>query len=133
MDERFQRLSARERQVMDVLFRLGEGPASDVADQMPTGVSLDTVRVTLANLEKKQHVRHRRVGRHFVFAPRRRQKTAKLNALRHLVRTFFGGSPSQAILEMIDLEGRRLSEEELARISDRLRSLEEGRSEKEQS
>ena len=53
-----EQLSRREREIMDILYRLGESGAAEVAAQMADDPGYDSVRVTLGILEKKGHVRH---------------------------------------------------------------------------
>ena len=109
-------LSKRERQIMEVVFRLGEATATEVARLMPKDAGYDSVRVTLRNLEKKGEVTHRRDGRRHVYRPMTPRLKATTKAVRSLVRTFFSGSPSKAILTMLDLSSDRLSPDELREI-----------------
>ena len=55
-------LSRRERQIMDVLYRLGEAGAAEVVEHLPDRPAYNSVRVTLGILERKGMVRHRRKG-----------------------------------------------------------------------
>ena len=109
-------LSRRERQIMTVLYRLGEATAADVAQALRDDPGYHTVRVTLANLEKKGAVKHRRDGQRYVFAPAVERDRATRSEVRKLVRTFFDGSPSRAILALLDMSGEKLSPEDLAEI-----------------
>ena len=56
-------LSRRERQIIDALYALGEGGAREIAEAIREPEAYDTVRVTLAVLEKKGLVRYRVDGR----------------------------------------------------------------------
>ena len=109
-------LSRRERQIMTALYRLGEATAADVARQLRDDPGYHTVRVTLANLERKGAVRHRREGQRYVFAPAVERGRATRSEVRHLLRTFFDGSPSRAILTLLDMSGEKLSADDLAEI-----------------
>ena len=62
-------LSRRERQIVDALYTMGEGGAREIADAIREPEAYDTVRVTLAVLEKKGLVRYRVDGRRHVYAP----------------------------------------------------------------
>lgn len=113
-------LSRRERQIMNALFALEEAAATEVVDHLGEPDAYDSVRVTLGNLEKKGYVKHRREGvRHIYFPAITRQK-AQRSAIGHLTRTFFGGSPSRAILAFLDASADRLSDEELEEIARRI-------------
>ena len=109
-------LSRRERQIMTVLYRLGEATAADVAQALKDDPGYHTVRVTLANLEKKGAVKHRRDAQRYVYAPAVERDRATKTEVKKLVRTFFNGSPSRAILALLDMSGEKLSASELAEI-----------------
>ncbi|HUR94208.1 MAG TPA: BlaI/MecI/CopY family transcriptional regulator [Gemmatimonadales bacterium] len=106
-------LSRRERQIMDILYRLGEAGASEVVEHLPERPAYNSVRVTLGILERKGAVRHRQEGNRYVYSPTVPPEKARDSAMRHLVRTFFRGSPSKAILTLLDSPSTRLSAEEL--------------------
>ena len=111
------RLSRRERQIMDILFRRGRAPASVVREELPGDPSLSTVRTQLRILEEKGHVRHEEEGLRYVYRPVTPRRTARRSALRHLVETFFDGSAEQAVAALLGGEARRLTEPELDRIA----------------
>lgn len=117
-------LSRRERQIMDILFRLGDATVSDVVERMPDDPTYNSVRVTLSNLEKKGHVRHKKNAQRYVFSPTTTQTKARRSAVTHLLDTFFGGSPSQAILTMLDISSQRLSKQERQEIAHMLKEAE---------
>ena len=62
-------LSRRERQIMDILYRLGEAGAAEVVDHLSDRPAYNSVRVTLGILERKGVVRHRREGTRYVYSP----------------------------------------------------------------
>jgi predicted transcriptional regulator len=105
------KLSRREREIMEILYRLGEASAADVVGRMDPDPGYDSVRVTLGILEKKGHVKHRQDGRRYVYTPTVPHETASRSAIRNVLHTFFRGSPSRAILALLGMS--RLSREEL--------------------
>ena len=109
--------SRRERQVMEVLYRLGEGTVADVFSLVPKATSYDAVRLTLGTLVEKGHVRHRREGRRYVYWPTVPVADASRSAIQQLTRTYFRGSPKRALLAMLDESARRLSAEELEEVA----------------
>jgi predicted transcriptional regulator len=111
-------LSRRERQIMDILFRRVRATAAEVMDELPGEPSYSTVRTQLRVLEEKGHVRHEQDGVRFVYMPVVPRHTARKSALRHLVDTFFDGSPEKAVAALLGGEGTKLSEEQLDRIAD---------------
>jgi predicted transcriptional regulator len=110
-------LSRRERQIMDVLYRLGEAGAAEVVAHLPGHPPYNSVRVTLGILERKGIVRHRREGARYVYAPTAPAEKVRESAMRDLVRTFFRGSPSKAILTLLDSPSTRLSKDELNELA----------------
>jgi BlaI family transcriptional regulator, penicillinase repressor len=110
-------LSKRERQIMDILYRLGRGTASDVRDGLPGNPSDSTVRTQLRVLEEKGHVRHEELGLRYVYLPTVPRHAARRAALRHLVDTFFEGSTAKMVTALLDSDANRLSDDELERIA----------------
>jgi len=110
-------LAKRERQIMDVLYRLGRATASEIREQLPGSPSDSTVRTQLRVLEDKGHVRHEEHGLRYVYLPTVPRHAARRAALRHLVDTFFEGSAAKIVTTLLDSDASRLSDEELDRIA----------------
>lgn len=110
-------LSRRESQIMDTLHALGEADVAAVVERMPDGPTYDSVRVTLAILERKGCVKHRQDGQRYVYSPAAAPEKAKHSALGHLLDTFFAGSAPQAILTLLSMSSSRLSRGELDEIA----------------
>ena len=111
------RLSRRERQIMDVLYQLGEATAAEVQERLPEPPSYSAVRAMLRILEEKGHVRHTEDGPRYVFAPVVARDTARKSAVSHLLRTFFDGSVEQAMTALLDASDRKLSSAEVDRLA----------------
>jgi len=110
-------LSRRERQIMDILFRRGRATAAEVMADLPTDAGNSTVRTQLRVLEQKGHVRHELDGVRFVYLPVVPRRAARKSALRHLVETFFDGSPEKAVAALLGGEAAKLSDEQFDRIA----------------
>lgn len=111
-------LSARERQIMDVVWRLGEATAAQVRDEVPDAPSYSAVRALMRILEEKGHLKHRLEGRRYVYLPTAPKSRAQRSALQRMVRTFFGDSPERAVAALLDLEAGELSADELDRLAE---------------
>ena len=109
-------LSKREQQIMDILYQLNEASVSDVVQRMPDDTSYDSVRITLGILAKKGYVVYRRHDRRYIYSPAIPAEKASRKASRDLIRTYFGGSPSRAILSLLNDSSGKLSEETIERI-----------------
>ena len=121
-------LTRRERQIMDVIYRLGRATAQDVLDHIPEPPSYSAVRALLRLLEERGHVRHVTEGQKYVYLPAVGRSDARRSALSHVVRTFFGGSVEQAIATLVDSSRAKLLPEELERLSDLIeKAKKEGR------
>ena len=116
-DPSLARLGRRERQIMEVVYRLGRASVADVLAALPDPPSYTSVRTMLRLLEEKGHLRHREEGRRFVYLPVVAAGTARRSALKDLLATFFNGSVEKAVASLIESEAGRLSEEELERLA----------------
>jgi predicted transcriptional regulator len=110
-------LTKRERQIMDVLYRLGRATAGDVRREVSGSPSDSTVRTQLRVLEEKGHVRHEEHGLRYVYFPVISRHAARRSALRHLVDTFFDGSPANVVTALLGSDTAHVSDEELERIA----------------
>lgn len=109
-------LSRRERQIMDILYRLGSATAAEIKENLPEAPSYSAVRSLLRILEDKGHLRHQYDGPRYVFTPIVSRPAAQKSALKQMVRTFFDGSATQAVAALLDMSARDLSEDELAQL-----------------
>ena len=110
-------LSRRERQIMDVVYRLGRATAAEVRQGLPDPPSYSAVRALLRILEEKGHLRHEQDGPRYVFLPTVPRDKARRSALRQLVQTFFEGSTAQAVAALLDAPDAQLSDEDLDRLA----------------
>jgi BlaI family transcriptional regulator, penicillinase repressor len=110
-------LTRRERQLMDVLFRLGRGTATEIQRGLPERLSNSTVRTQLRVLETKGYVRHQEEGLRYVYMPAVSRHSARRSALKHLIDTFFDGSSANLVAALLGGEAR-VTDQELERIAD---------------
>jgi BlaI family transcriptional regulator, penicillinase repressor len=111
------RWSRRERQIMDILFRRGRATAAAIHADMPDRPSYSAVRAHLRTLEEKGHVCHEAEDLRYVYLPTIHPDKARRSALKHLVETFFQGSPAQAAAALLDSRSAKLSTEDLDRLT----------------
>jgi predicted transcriptional regulator len=121
-------LSRRERQIMDVLFALGQATVSEVLERIPDPPSYSAVRATMRVLEEKGEIVHLQDGPRYLYKPVTPQESARTAALTHLVRTFFGGSAEAAAAALLRMDERRVPETDLDRLAARVEAArDEGR------
>ena len=117
-------LSRRERQILDILHRLGTGSVAAVQRELPEAPSYSAVRALLRILEAKGHVRHQHDGPRYTYEPVASRSAASRSALRHVVRTFFSGSTEDAVVALVNSSDANLTDEE---FDDLLRRIAEAR------
>jgi predicted transcriptional regulator len=110
-------LSRRERQIMDILYRLGRATANEVMDQLPGEPNYSTVRTQLRVLESKGHVQHEEEGLRYVYTPTVPRHAVRQSALRHMIETFFEGSAEKMLSTLLGSGASKLSDEELERLA----------------
>lgn len=128
VNSKLNQLSRRERQIMDVIYQLGEACVSDVMERLPDPPSYSAVRALMRVLEEKSLVRHRQDGPRYVYSPTVSPDKARQSALQQMLTTFFEGSTERAVAALLDLDSSNLSEDELDRLARLIeRAREEGR------
>ena len=126
--EKQHKLSRRERQIMDLLYRLGKATAADVHEELPDPPSYSAVRAMLRVLEEKGHIRHEAQDLRYIFMPVVARDKARRHAVRHLLQTFFEGSPEQAVATLLDVSAGDLSKKDFDRLSELIeKARKEGR------
>ena len=111
------KLSRRERQIMDVLYRRGRATAAEIHQGIPDAPGYSAVRAMLRVLEEKKHIRHEEKDLRYVFVPIVPRDKARRSAVLHMLDTFFDGSPEQAVATLLDLSARDLSEQDFDRLA----------------
>jgi predicted transcriptional regulator len=109
--------SRREKEMMDIVYRLGQATAAEVREQMAAPPSYSSVRSTLSGLERKGHLRHQFDGNRYIYSPTVRREAARLSALEHLLSTFFDGSAAEVVAALIEAKRSDLTAEELEELS----------------
>jgi predicted transcriptional regulator len=114
-------LSKRERQIMDIVYRLGKAAAADVHAELPDAPTYTTVRGLLRVLEEKGHLVHEEDGPRYLYSAATPRQEAGVSLLSHVVRTFFDGSASKAMAALVGSGGADLSDADLARLEQMIR------------
>jgi len=121
-------LSRRERQIMDIIYRMGRATVGEVMERLTGEPAYSTVRAQLRVLEEKGHLRHEEHNLRYVYLPKVPRHMVRQSALRHVVDTFFEGSAGKAVAALLGKEGFKISADELDRIS---KLIEEAKKEEE--
>jgi predicted transcriptional regulator len=100
-----EKLTRREREIMDALFALGNrGSAEEIRERLTDPPGYSAVRAMLVRLEAKGFVRHHEEGLRYIYVPTTSRGSAQKRAVQKLVSVFFGGSPSQAAAALLKQE-----------------------------
>ena len=100
-----EKLSRREREILDALFALGgKGSAEEIRARLTDPPSYSAVRTMLARLEAKGTIRHREEGLRYVYLPTTSSASAQRKALQKLVSVFFGGSRVETATALLKQE-----------------------------
>ncbi len=119
-------LSRRERQIMDVLYRLGRASAADVREALPDPPSYSSVRTLLRVLEEKGHLKHGKEGSRYIYLPKRPRARAAKAAMKQVMRTFFQDSAEKAVAALLDVADKDLSEADLDRLAQLIEDAKRG-------
>ena len=110
------RLSGREREVMDIVHELGSATAARIRERLTDPPTDSAVRSVLRILVEKGHLASEYEGPRYVYSPTVSAQRARSSAMRHVLKTFFGGSVEGAVAMLLRLDDRKLAPDERARI-----------------
>ncbi|HET7110855.1 MAG TPA: BlaI/MecI/CopY family transcriptional regulator [Gemmatimonadales bacterium] len=114
-------LSRRERQVMDILHRRGESTVAEIMQALPDPPTYSAVRSILRILGEKELISHREDGPRYVYYPARPTEKAGDDVLAHVVRTYFSGSPEQAVTALLRMSDADMDAAEVERLRQKIR------------
>ena len=95
-------LGKRERQIAEVVYRLGEANVSEVLSGIDDPPTYSTIRAMLGLLVGKGVLRVRRDGKKYVYRPATSRAKAGKSAIESLLRTFFPNQTTDAFAAMLD-------------------------------
>lgn len=110
------KLSRREREVVEILYLLGEALATDIQAKLGPETKNAATRKILTSLLAKGMIKRRRDGRRYIYAPIKSAKVVGSSALEQVLATFFKGSFSNGLLGMVELGKDRFTEDEIEQI-----------------
>lgn len=114
-------LTGRELDIMSVLWERGEATVTEVRDQVDPDLAYTSISSMIRMLEMKGYVSHRRgEGKTHVYFPVIDAETAGESALGRVLNKIYGGSPIKLLAHL--MEQNRLSDKELARMRELLKS-----------
>lgn len=115
-------LSRRERQVMDILHRQTEATVAEIMGRLPDPPTYSAVRSVLRILGEKGLVSHKEDGPRYVYSPAQPTELARQDAIAHVVHTYFGDSPEQALTALLRMSGVDVTGSEVERLRAKIRA-----------
>lgn len=110
-------LARRERQIMDVIFQLGEATVGEVLERLPDPPSYSSIRTIIRKIEAKGLLTHRQDGKRYVYRATQSRETASRTALQRLMDVFFSGSAPDTVAAILDVSSKDLDPSDLERIA----------------
>ena len=113
---------------MDIIYSRGQASAAEVMEDLADPPSYSAVRGMLGLLEDKGYLRHEQEGLKYVYLPADDTRQVRASALKHMVKTFFGGSPEQAVAALLEMSDSTLSSKDKQYLSQLIKKAQqEGR------
>ena len=109
-------LSRRESQVMDILHRRSGATVAEIMADLPDPPTYSAVRSVLRILGEKELIKHREDGPRYIYYPAQSTETAREDVLAHVVRTYFGDSPEQAMTALLRMSDADMSDADVKRL-----------------
>ena len=108
-------LTDAQREIMQVVWERGEATVSEVRDALASRkLARNTIQTMMVRLEEKGWLRHREVGRRFLYSAKVLQRKSLGVKVVQLVDRFFAGSPEDMVSALVEYRG--LTKEEAMRI-----------------
>ena len=114
-------LSRRERQVMDILHRRAEATVAEIMAELPDPPTYSAVRSVLRILGEKNLIRYKEDGPRYIYFPAQDTEEAREDVLAHVVRTYFAGSPEQAVTALLRMSDVDMKDADIERLRDTIR------------
>jgi BlaI family transcriptional regulator, penicillinase repressor len=105
-------LTRREKEIMDIIFRMGEASVADIMEHLTDSPTSGAVRRLLNILYAKGAVDYRHDAARKVYHSKIKRNVAGENALKHVMETFFAGSAAQTMASLFNNSDLNLSSRE---------------------
>ena len=113
-------LSKREREIMEIVHRLGRATAAEILNEIRNPPTRTCVRTIIRNLEGKNLLRHTRRGATFVYSAKHKKSVVRKSALMRLIDSFFAGSVYDTVNALLEGGGNRLTKNDLNRLREKI-------------
>lgn len=106
---------------MDILHRRSGATVAEIMADLPDPPTYSAVRSVLRILGEKKLINHKEDGPRYVYFPAESTESARDDMLAHVVRTYFAGSPEQAVTALLRIANVDLGDAEVSRLRETIR------------
>ena len=106
---------------MDILHRRGGATVAEIMADLPDPPTYSAVRSVLRILGEKKLIRHKEDGPRYIYSPAAATEEAREDVLAHVVRTYFAGSPEQAVTALLRMSDVDMGDADIDRLRDTIR------------
>ena len=115
-EQLLEKLSRRERQIMDIVFKHSKVTAAQVLQELPDPPSYSAIRALLRILEDKGYLGHEQEGPRYVFFAQVNREKARRSMIKNLLDNFFDNSMESVVATLLDVSKENLSNDDLDRL-----------------
>ncbi len=119
---RLKKLSRREKEILEVLLKLGEASAKDIQAEMVNSPGNSSVRTHLRNLVDKGFARMKERDFKYIYSPADDIEDVSNSALEDVVETFFKGNPALAVNQLLSGNLHEITDDELEELEELIRT-----------
>ena len=87
-NKQHQHLSKRERQIMDIIYRMGEASVAEVLERLPDPPGYNSARMLMNILERKGHLHHRNEKNKYIYFASLKKDEAKNIAAASVIKSW---------------------------------------------
>ena len=106
---------------MDILHRRAEATVAEIMAELPDPPTYSAVRSVLRILGEKNLIRYKEDGPRYIYYPAQDTEEARDDVLAHVVRTYFAGSPEQAVTALLRMSDVDMKDDDIERLRDTIR------------
>jgi len=111
-----EKLAARERQIVEAIYRLEEATVGEVLDAIDDPPSYSAVRAILATLVQKGVIEYRNVKNKYLYRAVLPKDSAQKSMLKSLLENFFAGNPAKAVAALLDVARSDMNDSDYAEL-----------------
>jgi len=113
---RLESLAPRERQIVELVLRLGESSVADVLAAIPDPPTYSGIRAIMNVLVQKGFLEYRREKTKYLYRAVIEKDQAGMSMLRNLLDNFFAGNPSEVVAALLDVAANDLKEKDYKQL-----------------